>query len=121
MERYRRETQALERWQTPGSPTPTQYATAQSPLSPRRPPQMSTRTNPDPNYPSEVLIGLVEDQIKDKFNEVYNLIIEANRLAITPADKEYWSPELIAIQQSINLFVPTMGGRRKSRHRRSHR
>ena len=115
-ERYRRETQALERSQTPGSPTPTQYATAPSPLSPRRPPQISRRNNPDPNFPSEDLIGVVEDQLKDKFNEVYNLIVRANQLARTPADKEYWLPELRAIQAHVSGFV---GARRKSRRRRS--
>jgi hypothetical protein len=114
-----RQTQVFGPSQTPGSPTPTQYATAPSPLSPRRPPQISRRNNPDPNFPSEDLIGLVEDQLKDKFNEVYDLIVRANQLARTQADLKYWSPELMTIQQSIAGFVPTMGGRRKSRRRRS--
>lgn len=112
---YYRQTQAFSDTQPP--PTPG-YATP-SPLSPRRPPQISRRNNPNPNFPSEDLIGVVEDQLKDKFNEVYDLIVRANQLARTQADKDYWSPELMTIQQSIAGFVPTMGGRRKSRRRRS--
>ncbi len=107
-----RQTQAFSDTQpTPGFITP-------SPLSPRRPPQKSRRNNPDPNFPSEDLIGVVEDQLKDKFNEVYDLIVRANQLARTPADKEYWLPELRAIQAHVSGFV---GARRKSRRRRSRR
>lgn len=131
---YYRQTQVFSNSQPPperytGSPAPftpaplppTPGFVTPAPLRRNRPRTVSRPQNPDPNFPSEALVDLVEDQIKDRFNEVYDLIVRANQLTKTRADADYWSPELSAIQRSVAMFVPTMGARRKSHHRRSRR
>jgi len=120
-ERYRRETQALEPSQTPASPTPTQYATAPPPLSQQGPPSVVRLPNPEGNYPNENLRKLVNTKIIPKFEELYGLIGQANALAEKEIDRKFWSPVLLRIQNLLSGFVPTMGGRRKSRRRRSRR
>ena len=107
--------------QTPASPTPTQYTTAPPPLSQQGPPSVVRLPNPEGNYPNDPLRSLVNQKIIPKFEELYGLIGEANTLATKEVDAKFWSPVLRKIQEMISGFVPTMGGRRKSRRRRSRR
>lgn len=102
---------------TPAPLPPTPGFVTPAPLRRNRPRTLSRPSNPDPNFPSEALVDLVEDQIKDRFNEVYDLIIQANQLTKTRADADFWSPVLRDIQRSVAMFVPLMGARRKSRRK----
>ena len=114
---YYRQTQVFSDSQPP--PTPG-YVTP-SPLSPQGPPSVVRLPNPEGNYPNDPLRSLVNQKIIPKFEELYGLIGEANTLATKEVDAKFWSPVLRRIQEMVSGFVPTMGARRKSHHRRSRR
>jgi len=93
----------------------TPYATPQA-NAPRGPPAIQRGQNPEPIYPSDALIRLVEDKLKPKFNETFVLIREAMKLTKTPADGRFLTPILKQIQTNIAGFVVT-GGKRKTKKR----
>ena len=97
--------------QTPLTP----YATPQA-NAPRGPPPIQRGRNPNPMFPSDALIRLVEDRMKPKFNETIILIQQAMKMAVSEADNRFLTPILKQIQTNIAGFVVT-GGKRKTKKR----
>ena len=101
--------------QTQGFMEETPYTTPQANVL-QSPPPIQRGRNPNPMFPSEALIRLVEDRMKPKFNETILLIKQAMKMAVSEADTRFLTPIIKHIQTNIDAFV-VAGGRKKTKKR----